>query len=101
MHDKFANFCKIGKQKKKKKKKSIGWAKHVYFLSEICAEGIFVDSPWWLKNVKSRSKMALFSNKCHLKFWFPKWKQLHFSEEKLSKLHKKDINFACDNYIFP
>ena len=36
-----------------------------------------------------------------LKFDFRKRKQLHFSHEKLSKLHKKRHNFACDHYIFP
>ena len=28
------------------------------YVSEVCAEGIFVTFPWWLKNVKSRSKIA-------------------------------------------
>ena len=35
-----------------------------------------------------------------LKFDFQKREQLRFSEEKLSKLHKKRPNFACGNYIF-
>ena len=35
------------------------------YVSEICAEGIFVTFPWYLKNVKSRSKIALFSNERH------------------------------------
>ena len=35
------------------------------YVSEICAEGIFVTFPWLLKNVKSRSKIALFSNERH------------------------------------
>ena len=34
-------------------------------VNEICAEGIFVTFPWWLKNVESRSKIALFSNERH------------------------------------
>ena len=83
-------------KKKKKKKKSIGWAKcHV---SEICSEGSFVSFPWWLKNVKSRSKITLFQMSAILKFDFQKRKQLHFFR-KLSELHKRH-NFACDNYIF-
>ena len=37
-----------------------------------------------------------------LKFDFRKRKQLRFSvQSKLSKLHKKRPNFACDNYVFP
>ena len=64
-------------------KNSIGWAlaKYVY-VSGICAEGILQSFPWWLKNVKSRSKISLFFK------WAPFWnliskkvKQLHFSEE--------------------
>ena len=34
-------------------------------MSEICAEGIFVTFPGDYKNVKSRSKIALFSNERH------------------------------------
>ena len=58
--------------------------------SEICAEGIFVTFPWWLKNVKSRSKIALFSNERHFEVWFPKKRTITFLWSKLSKLHKKD-----------
>ena len=58
--------------------------------SEICAEGMFVTFPWWLKNVKSRSKIALFSNERHFEIWFPKKKIITFFWSKLSKLHKKD-----------
>ena len=35
------------------------------YVSKICAEGIFVTFPWGLKNLKSRSKIALFSNERH------------------------------------
>ena len=35
------------------------------YVSEICAEGIFVTFNWLLGNVKSRSKIALFSNERH------------------------------------
>ena len=60
------------------------------YVSEICAEGIFITFPWWLKNVKSRSKIALFSNERHFEIWFPKEKTITFFWSKLSKLHKKD-----------
>ena len=71
------------------------------YVSEICAGGIFVTFPWWLKNVKSRSKVALFSNERHFKIWFQKKKTITFFWSKLSKLHKKRQNFACGNYISP
>ena len=77
-------FSKLVRQKK-----SIGWAKYVYVF-EICAEGIFVTFPWWLENVKSRSKIALFSNERQFENWFPKKKKKLFFWSKLSKLHKKD-----------
>ena len=60
------------------------------YVSEICAEGIFVTFPWWLENVKSRSKIALFSNERHFEIWFPKKRTITFFWSKLSKLHKKD-----------
>ena len=60
------------------------------YVSKICAEGIFVTFPWWLKNMKSRSKIALFSNECHFEIWFPKKKTITFFWSKFSKLHKKD-----------
>ena len=60
------------------------------YVSEICAEGIFVTFPWWLKNVKSRSKIAIFSNKRHFEIWFPKKRTITFFWSKLTKLHKKD-----------
>ena len=59
-------------------------------VSEICAEGIFVTFPWWLENVKCRSKIALFSNERHFEIWFPKKRTITFFWSKLSKLHKKD-----------
>ena len=59
------------------------------YVSEICAEGIFVTFLWWLKNMKSRSKIAPFSNERHFEIWFPK-KKFTFFWSKLSKLHKKD-----------
>ena len=60
------------------------------YASQICAGGIFVTFPCWLKNVKSRSKIALFSNERHFDIWFPKQKTITFFWSKLSKLHKKD-----------
>ena len=51
----------------------IGWAKYVYmYVSDMCDEEIFVTFPWWLKNVKSRSKIALFPSERHFEIWFPK-----------------------------
>ena len=60
------------------------------YVSEICAEGIFVTFPCWLENVKSRSKIGLFSNKRHFEIWFPKKRIITFFSSKLSKLYKKD-----------
>ena len=60
------------------------------YVFEICAEGIFVSFPWWLENVKSRSKIALFANERHFEIWFPKERTITFFWSKLSKLHKKD-----------
>ena len=59
-------------------------------VSEICAEGIFVTFPWWLKNVKRRSKIVVFSNERHFEIWFPKQKTITFFWSKFSKTHKKD-----------
>ena len=60
------------------------------YVFEICAEGIFVTFPSWLENVKSTSKIALFSNERHFEIWFPKKRSITFFWSKLSKLHKKD-----------
>ena len=49
----------------------------------------FCNFPWWLENVKSRSKIVLVSNKHHFEICFPK-KRIKFFWSKLSKLHKKD-----------
>ena len=46
--------------------------------------------PWWIENVKSRSKIAPFSNERHLQIWFSKRKTITFFSSKLSKLHKED-----------
>ena len=60
------------------------------YVFEICAEGIVISFPWWLENVKSRSKIALFSNERHFEIWFPKKRTITFLWSKVSKLHKKD-----------
>ena len=59
-------------------------------VSEICVEGIFVTFPWWLQNVKSRSKIALFFK------WVPFWnliskkkRTITFFWSKLSKNYTK------------
>ena len=60
------------------------------YVFEICAEVIFVTFPWWLENVKSRSKIALFSMSAILKFDFQKREQLRFSEVTYLNYTKKD-----------
>ena len=62
-------FFKIGKAKKSQ----YGEQNTCMYVSEICAEGIFVTLPWWQKNVKSRSKIAFFLQmSAILKFDFQK-----------------------------
>ena len=75
---KFVFFSKLVKAKK-----SIRWAKYVCWR-------IFCNFPWWLKNVRRRSKIALFSNERHFEICFPKKKAITFIWGKLSKVHKKD-----------
>ena len=66
--DKFVFFF----SKLVRQKMSIAWAKYVYICEwDMCWRN-FCYFPWWLKNVKSRSKIALFSNECHFEIWFPK-----------------------------
>ena len=59
------------------------------YVGEICAERIFVTFPWWLINVKSRSKIALFQMSAILKFDFQKREQLRFSEVNYLNYPKK------------
>ena len=59
------------------------------YVSEICAEGIFVTFPWWLKMWKV-GQNSPFSNERHFEIWFPKKRTTTFFWSKLSKLHKKD-----------
>ena len=77
-------FFKIGKAKK-----SIGWAKYMYVCEWDMCWRKFCNFPLVTKNVKSRSKIALFSNERHFEIWIPK-KKTTFFWSKLSKLHKKD-----------
>ena len=60
------------------------------YVSEICAERICVTFPLVTKNVKSRSKIALFSNERHFEMWLSRKKTITFFWSNLSKLHKKD-----------
>ena len=78
--DKFVFFSKLVRQKK-----SIGWAKYVYVCEwDMCWRN-FCNFPWSLKNVKSRSKIALFSNECHFEIWFPKKRTIRFFWSKTTK----------------
>ena len=79
-------FSKIGKAKRVNRVSKIRvcmWVRYV--LKEF-----FVTFPWWLNNVKSRSKIALFLNERYFEIWFPKKRTITFFWSKLSKLHKKD-----------
>ena len=83
--DKFTFFSKLVNQKK-----SIGWSKYVYVcVWDMCWRN-FCNFPWWLENMKSWSKIALFSNDRHFEIWFPKKRTITFFWSKLSKLHKTD-----------
>ena len=86
-----------------RQKRSIGWAKYVcvcMYVSEICTEEIDVSFPCWLKNVKSRSKIALFLMSAILKFDFQKRKQIHFSEKTYLNYTKK-TQFCMWQLHFP
>ena len=80
-------FFKIGKAKK-----LIGWAKYMCVCEWNMCWRIFCNFPLVTENVKSRSKIALFSNERHFDIWFSD-KDVNnyvFFWSKLSKLHKKD-----------
>ena len=78
-------FVKLVRQKK-----SIGWSKYMYVCEwDMCWRN-FCNFSLVTKNVKSRSRIALFSMSAILKFDFQKRKQLRFSEVNYLKLHKKD-----------
>ena len=71
--DKFVFFSKLVRQKK-----SIGWAKYVYVCEwDMCWRN-FCNFPWWLKNVKSRSKIVCFFK------WAPFWNSLKQAETRTS-----------------
>ena len=93
--DNFVFFSQLVKQKE-----SIWWAKYVYVCEwDMCWRN-FRNFPWWLKNVKSRSKIALFSNERHFETWFRKKRTITFFWSKLSKLHKK-TQFCMWQLPFP
>ena len=78
-------FSKLVRQKK-----SIGWAKYMYVCEwDMCWRN-FCNFSLLTKNVKSRSKIAPFSNERHFEIWFSIKKTITFCWSKLSKLHKKD-----------
>ena len=83
--DKFVFFSKLVRQKK-----SIGWAKYMYVCEWDMLWRIFCNFSLVTKNVKSKSKIALFSNERHFEIWFSKKKTITFFWSQLSKLHKKD-----------
>ena len=94
--DKSVFFSKLVRQKKR------GEQNMCMFVSEICAEGIFVTFPWWLKNVKSRSKNSpFFQMSAILKFDFQKSKQLRFPEVNYLNFPKKDpiLNVATTFFL--
>ena len=63
----------------------------------ILAEGMVLSFLWWLKISKMTSKIT-FSNVHHYKNLFGKrMKTITFLHRKLSELHTKRHNFACDN----
>ena len=86
-------FFKIGKANKTKKK-SIGWVKYVYVCEwDMCWRN-FCNFPWWLKNVKSRSKIGLFFKRAP--FWnliSKHEKQLRFSEVNYGKFCMWQLHF--------
>ena len=92
---KFVIFAKLVRQKSQY---YIEWAKYIYVCKwDVLKE--FLSFPWWLKNVKSRSKYTFSWMSAILKSDFQKRKQVHFSEENDLNYTKRH-NFACDNYIF-
>ena len=96
MPDKFVFFSKLVRQKK-----LIGWAKKYMHVCgwDMCWRN-FCNFPWWLENVRSRSKIALFSNEHHFEIWFSKRKQLHFSEVNYLNYTKKTQFCMWQLYTF-
>ena len=93
--DKFIFFSKLVRQKK-----SIGRAKYVYVCEwDMCWRN-FCNFLWWLKHVKSRSKIALFQMIAILKFDFQKREQLRFFEVNYLNYTKK-TQFCMWQLHFP
>ena len=49
----------------------------------------FCNFPWWLRNVKSRWKISIFSNERHFEIWFPKKITITFFWSKYLNYTKK------------
>ena len=96
----FQNWYGKKKKKKKKKKKTDKVSKIRVCMWVRYAEGIFVTFRCWLKNVKSRSRIALFSNERHFEIWFPKREQLCFSEVNYIN-YTKETQFCMWQLYFP
>ena len=77
----------------------MAWVKDVY-VTEICAEGIFVSFSFWLGNVKVGQKWPFFFQmSAILKFDFQKEFNYSFQKIIILTTQKRQI-FAYDNYIF-
>ena len=83
------------------KKRQQGEQNTCMYVSEIFAEGSFVTFPRRLKNVKSRSKIALFAYERHLEIWFPKQRTSTLFWSKLSKLHQQDPILHVESIFSP
>ena len=81
----FVFFFKIGKAKK-----SIGWAKYLYVCVWDTCWRNFCNFPLVTRNVKSSSKIALFSNERHFEIWFQKKRTITFFEVNYLNFTKKD-----------
>ena len=81
IHDEFVIFCE--------KVNRVSKIRVCIYVSEICAEGIFVFFPWWQKRISSKISF-FFSNERHFAIWFSKKKIITFFRRKLSKLFRKD-----------
>ena len=102
-----------------RQKNSIGWEKYMCVCEwDMCWKNFCNFSLVTKKNVKSRSKLALFPNEGPFEIWFPEKKTITFFWSKYlnyththtpthphtpthQKKKKKKKGIACDNYIFP
>ena len=97
IYDKFVICANLVRQKSQKCELNT-----CIYVSKLCAEGIFVSFPGDQKKCEKDVKnIFLFSNERHFKIYFPKMKKITFLRRKLSVIHMKETNFACDYYIFP